>query len=653
MPEATRELILWLIPGAPLAAFVVTAALGPKLLRERSHWPCWGALAISTVCSLVLLLAMLPPGFHGHDAPSVVATGYQWMEVGGIDVRVDLRADAMSALMLAMVTFVSMLVAVFAAGYMHDDPGYARFFAFISLFVFSMCMLVLAGNFLLLFVFWEGVGLCSYLLIGFWYRRPSAAAAATKAFVVNRIGDFGLLLAIFLIWTTFGSLDFADTLWQPERLAAVAPERITLICLLLFLGAMGKSAQFPLHVWLPDAMEGPTPVSALIHAATMVTAGVYLVARCTPLFMLAPTAQMVVAGIGAATALIAALTALTQTDLKRVLAYSTVSQLGYTFMALGAGAAGVTVATFAATAAMFHLFTHAFFKALLFLAAGSVMHSMGDVIDMRRFGGLRRVLPITHWTFLCGAAAVSGVPLLAGFWSKDEILAVLSDASRHPAHGAFFAGILLVATVTALLTAFYTFRAYFLTFWGTERFPEEAGHHPHESPPVMAWPLRILALFSLFIGLAIGPTHWFAGYLHHASGLPESATHHMHFGLMAMSGAVALAGIVLAWLVYVRFPSLPARLATGLKPLYQLSFHKFFFDELYVAILVAPLRGIAWLSDLVDRLVIDRLVEAVGSIPRRLSSVPLLMHNGLISSYALVMWTGVVICVVIAMGWLQ
>jgi NADH-quinone oxidoreductase subunit L len=302
---------------------------------------------------------------------------------------------------------------------------------------------------------------------------------------------------------------------------------------------------------------------------------------------------------------------------------------------------------------MFHLFTHAFFKALLFLAAGSVMHSMGDVIDMRRFGGLRRVLPITHWTFLCGAAAVSGVPLLAGFWSKDEILAVLSDASRHPAHGAFFAGILLVATVTALLTAFYTFRAYFLTFWGTERFPEEAGHHPHESPPVMAWPLRILALFSLFIGLAIGPTHWFAGYLHHASGLPESATHHMHFGLMAMSGAVALAGIVLAWLVYVRFPSLPARLATGLKPLYQLSFHKFFFDELYVAILVAPLRGIAWLSDLVDRLVIDRLVEAVGSIPRRLSSVPLLMHNGLISSYALVMWTGVVICVVIAMGWLQ
>jgi NADH-quinone oxidoreductase subunit L len=653
MSEVTRQVILWLIPGAPLAAFLFTAALGPKLLRERSHLPCWGALAISTVCSLVLLFAILPPDFHGHDAPSAVATGYQWMQVGGIDVRVDLRADAMSALMLAMVTFVSTLVAIFAAGYMHGDPGYPRFFAFISLFVFSMCMLVLAGNFLLLFVFWEGVGLCSYLLIGFWYRRPSAAAAAKKAFVVNRIGDFGFLLAIFLIWTTFGSLNFSDVLWQPDRLAAIAPARITLICLLLFLGAMGKSAQFPLHVWLPDAMEGPTPVSALIHAATMVTAGVYLVARCTPLFMLTPTAQIVVAGIGAITALIAALTALTQNDLKRVLAYSTVSQLGYTFMALGAGAAGKGMMTLAVTAAMFHLYTHAFFKALLFLAAGSVMHSMGDVIDMRRFGGLRRVLPITHWTFLCGAGAVSGVPLLAGFWSKDEILAVVSHGSRHPILGTFFGGVLLVATVTAFITALYTFRAYFLTFWGEERFPEEAGHHPHEAPPVMAWPLRILAWFSVFVGLVIGPTHWFAGYLHHTLGLPEAEPHQLDYGLMATSGGLALAGILLAWLLYVQFPGLPARLAAGLKPLYQLSYRKFFFDELYGAILITPLRWLAWLADAVDRLIIDRLVDAIGGLPRRLSSVPLLLHNGLISSYALVMWTGVVVCIVIALGWLR
>src|SRR3990172_3370312 len=388
MPEAIEKLVLWFIPLAPLVAAIVTAALGPKVLRQSSHLPCWFGLAISVVCSFVLLLAVVPQGFTEHGGAAAVATSYQWIEVGGIDVGVDLRADAIAALMLAMVTSVSLLVAVFAAGYMHGDPGYARFFAFVSLFVFSMCMLVLAANFLLLFVFWEGVGLCSYLLIGFWYRRPSAAAAATKAFVVNRIGDFGFLLGIFLIWTTFDSLDFADVLYGSERLAEIAaaqPGRITLICLLLFLGAMGKSAQFPLHVWLPDAMEGPTPASALIHAATMVTAGVYMVARCTPLFVYAPTAQLVVSGIGAVTALIAALIALTQNDLKRVLAYSTVSQLGYMFMALGAGAAGSETATFATTAGMFHLFTHAFFKALLFLAAGSVMHAMGDVIDMRRF----------------------------------------------------------------------------------------------------------------------------------------------------------------------------------------------------------------------------------------------------------------------------
>src|SRR3954462_13911964 len=317
---------------------------------------------------------------------------------------------------------------------MHGDPGYPRFFACFSLFVFSMCMLVLAANFVLLYVFWEGVGLCSYLLIGYWYQRPSAAAAAKKAFVVNRIGDFGFITALFLIWTTFHSLDFASVLGHPEQIATIAaadPQRITLICLLLFLGACGKSAQFPLHVWLPDAMEGPTPVSALIHAATMVTAGVYMVARCTPLYVHAPAAQMVVSGIGAITALLAALIALTQNDLKRVMAYSTVSQLGYMFMALGAGVGGV--AKFAVVAAMFHLFTHAFFKALLFLASGSVMHAMGGVIDMRRFGGLRHRLPYTHWTFVCGGLALAGFPLTAGFFSKDEILAALNQAS-HEAH---------------------------------------------------------------------------------------------------------------------------------------------------------------------------------------------------------------------------
>ncbi|TXT17091.1 MAG: NADH-quinone oxidoreductase subunit L [Planctomycetota bacterium] len=394
----------------------------------------------------------------------------------------------MTALMLCTITFVSLLVSIYASGYMHGDPGYPRFFAAFALFVFSMCMLVLADNYLTMFVFWEGVGLCSYLLIGFWFQKPSAAAAARKAFVVNRIGDFGFILGIFLIWKTFGTVKFSEVFDLIPHVATTNPEVFTSICLLLFLGAMGKSAQFPLHVWLPDAMEGPTPVSALIHAATMVTAGVYMVARSTPLFVMSSTAQMVVSGIGAITALLAALTALTQYDLKRVLAYSTVSQLGYLFMALGAASVSPKLTTFAVTAAMFHLFTHAFFKALLFLGAGSVMHSMGDVIDMRRFSGLRYVMPYTRRTFWIGSAALAGFPFMSGFWSKDEILVALFEGTKAGGHETFFTVILGVAVVTAFLTAFYSFRAYNMTFLGEERFPEEA-HHPHESPPTMTLPL--------------------------------------------------------------------------------------------------------------------------------------------------------------------
>jgi NADH-quinone oxidoreductase subunit L len=652
MPDSIQQLVLWLIPLAPLAAALVTATLGPAWLRQRSHLPCWFGLAVAAVCSLVLLLTIVPERFGDHTGSPAVAAGYQWIDVGGMNVGVELRADAMSALMLAMVTTVSLLVAVFAAGYMHGDAGYPRFFAEVSLFVFSMCMLVLAGNFLLLFVFWEGVGLCSYLLIGFWYQRPSAAAAAKKAFVVNRIGDFGFLLGIFLIWTTFDSLDFADVLHDPQRLTTVAaahPDRITLICLLLFLGAVGKSAQFPLHVWLPDAMEGPTPVSALIHAATMVTAGVYVVARCTPLFVHAPTAHLVVSGIGAITALIAAFIALTQFDLKRVLAYSTVSQLGYMFMALGAGAAGPEAATAATTAGMFHLFTHAFFKALLFLAAGSVMHAMGDVIDMRRFGGLRRTLPITHWTFLCGAAALAGAPLLSGFWSKDDILAVLQGAAEHSRYGTYFYVIYLIGLGTAFLTAFYTFRAYFMTFWGAERIPEEAGHHPHDAPPVMAWPLRVLAICAVADGIAVGPTHRFAGYLHHTPGLAAVETHGFHVALMVISGLVALAGIGLAWQLYVRSRELPGRIAAALGPLYRASLNKLYFDEIYSAAFVTPLTTLAWFSDWFDRWVIDPLVDAVALVPRLVSSVPRVFHNGLVPGYALLMWTGVLLCMLFAL----
>ena len=649
MSESTRQLVMWLIPGAPLAAAILTALVGPKLLRERSHWPCWIALAIAAICSFALLLLIVPNGFNGHAGTPVVATGYQFLEIGGFNVRVDLEADAMTAIMLSMVTFVSFLVAVFGAGYMKGDPGFARFFAEIALFVFSMCMLVLAPNFLMMFVFWEAVGLCSYLLIGFWFRRPSAAAAAKKAFVVNRIGDFGFILAIFMIWMKFGSLDFDAVLGDGAKLATIPVATMTTICLLLFLGAMGKSAQFPLMVWLPDAMEGPTPVSALIHAATMVTAGVYLVARATPLFILAPDAQMVVAGVGATTALIAALIALTQNDLKRVLAYSTVSQLGYMFMALGAGVGGAEAATVAATAGMFHLFTHAFFKALLFLAAGSVMHAMGDVIDMRRFGGLRKALPITHWTFLCGAIALAGIPPLSGFWSKDDILAVLAAASENSSHGTYFGVIQLVATATALLTAFYTFRAYFMTFWGAERFPDEAGHHPHDAPPVMAWPLRILAVSALGVGIVFGPTELFAEYLCHTPGHVAVESHGLHFDIMLLSLIMGVVGFALAWLFYLRSPSIPESLARALDPLYTLSLNKFYLDEIFYWILVAPLRGLAWLSYWFDRTVVDRIVDGVGMVPVVLSRVPVFVHNGLVSTYSLVMLGGAVACVLLVL----
>ena len=670
MSEEVQQLVLWLIPVAPLLAAVVTALLGPKLLRGKSHLPCWSALAVSFVCSLILLLKILPSAAWaepveagavaaaqvkqtpGAANPQVIAFGYEWIKVGSITANIELRADAITAIMLSMVTGVSLLVAMFGSGYMHHDPGYPRFFAAVSLFVFSMCMLVLSGSFLLLFVFWEAVGLCSYLLIGFWFQKPPAAAAAKKAFVVNRIGDFGLIMAIFLIWQTFGSLDFVTVLGDPALLASADPSRIQLICFCLFLGAMGKSAQFPLQVWLPDAMEGPTPVSALIHAATMVTAGVYLVARCTPLFVLAPNAQLAVSGIGAATAAIAALTALTQTDLKRVLAYSTVSQLGFMFMALGCGAAGAELVTPAVTAGMFHLFTHAFFKALLFLAAGSVMHAMGDVIDMRRFSGLKHALPITHWTFLVGAAALAGVPLLAGFWSKDDILAVLAQASHTGEHRLYFGVIRAVAIGTAFLTAFYTFRAYFRTFWGPEKFPDEAGHHPHDTSPVMAWSLGILAVCAALIGLVVGPTHLFGDYLQQTMGLTPETDHHLHWGVMAMSSVIAIAGIGFAWMFYVASPAIPESIAKTLKPLYRLSLGKFFLDEIFKGVIVLPLIGLAKLATVIDRCVIDGLVDAAGAVPKALSVIPRQLHGGVVSSYAGVMWVGVVAAVVLVLSFL-
>ena len=515
--------LLILIPALPLAAAILTAVLGRRVLRGRSHWPTVAALLLSFVASVVLLFQVQKQIERQGDryGPAAVRL-WSWYNIpdampkpsgggtlpagwGDFHIDIALQADPLTAVMLAVVTCISSLVAVYSIGYMHGDPGYWRFFAYVSLFVFSMTLLVSASNFILLYIGWELVGLCSYLLIGFWFEKPAAAAAGKKAFLVNRIGNVGFALGIFLIWTTFGTLDFNRVFAAAGALAG--DWRATAICLLLLAGACGKSAQFPLHVWLPDAMEGPTPVSALIHAATMVTAGVYMVARCSPLFAQSVDAQYAVAAVGGITALLGGIIAITQTDLKRILAYSTISHLGYMFVALGVGTlAGVT-------AGMFHLMTHAFFKALLFLCAGSVMHAAGGVIDIRRLGGLRRRLPVTYWTFLIGCLSIAGVFPLAGFWSKDAILAALADKAGHGGEGGMYGFLLLSTFLGVVLIDFYMFRPLFLVFHGPERLPPEADRHAHESPGTMTAPLVVLAFGAAVVGAYFEWTHGFVNFL--------------------------------------------------------------------------------------------------------------------------------------------
>ncbi|NUQ62440.1 MAG: NADH-quinone oxidoreductase subunit L [Pirellulales bacterium] len=682
--------LLVLVPALPLAATLATAALGKKVLREQSHWPAVAGIGLSFLAALLLLFQVRAAVAQADAGP--VRIGYEevvrlwtWANVegaGGMEpgspgpspprqialmdfaVEVALRADPLTAVMLVTVTFVSFLVAVYSIGYMHEDPGYWRFFAYIALFVFSMTMLVSVSNFLMLYIFWEAVGLCSYLLIGFWYQKPEAAAAGKKAFLVNRIGDFGFALGVFLIWTTYGTLNFHDTIHDTglttmgvlgqSRLAEpglfVAGGIATAICLLLLLGACGKSAQFPLHVWLPDAMEGPTPVSALIHAATMVTAGIYMIARCAPLFHASGDAFQAVALIGGFTALLASAIAVTQTDLKRILAYSTISQLGYMFLGLGAGTLpGIT-------AGMFHLFTHAFFKALLFLGAGSVMHAMGGVIDIRRFGGLRHRMPTTHWTFLIGCLALAAFPGFSGFFSKDEILVALHENSLDGPSPALYHILYLAASATAFLTAFYTFRAFILTFYGPERIPHEAGDHAHESPNSMTLPLVILAIFSAFVGAWFFFTHGFSEFLAHTPSLAYPAMHteeaahapSVHAGVMVASALVAVAGIGLAWLLYLRWPKTVDRLTAAMDAvgLYRLSFGKFYIDQAYHVLVVRPLAGLAWASYWFDRYVVDGLVDLIGLAPRGAGAVLRSLQSGMVQFYALAMVLGVLVLIV-------
>jgi NADH-quinone oxidoreductase subunit L len=653
----------------PLAAAVLIALMGTsRRLTGLAAWPAVLAFAGSAVLAILALVQVA-----GTDT-TVIAFHNQpltWFQAGALSANFTLTLDPLSSVMLATVMFVATWIALFSGGYMrdehgHPDSGFARYFALMSLFVFCMCLLVLSNNFLLLIGGWEGVGVCSYLLVGYYYYKPSAADAARKAFLVTRLGDVGFILGIFYLWQIGGYHTDLDKLFNYIAEHPETHGKMTVACLLLFCGAVGKSAQLPLYVWLPDAMEGPTPVSALIHAATMVTAGVYLLARCAPLFVLSPDAQFIVSLIGGLTALLAAFIALAQNDLKRVLAYSTVSQLGFMFLALGTG--GAIAPSLAIGAAIFHLFTHAFFKALLFLGSGSVMHAMGGIIDMRRFGGLRKLMPVTNWTFLCGAAALAGIPLLSGFWSKDLIiddLFMAGEAGRYHVGGYWF--VFVVALITAALTAFYTFRAYFLTFNGPLETPPEAGHHAHESGWVMLVPLIVLAVGAVGVGIVVEPfNHAFTDFLNRTpsivlanqqvapaaagavAGASAHATAHApqpHFNWMLamITSVLALAGVALAWALYRDGKD---RVPAGLAGLWRLSRNKLYVDELYYAAIVKPAELLATASRQFD-FFLDAVARLISFLPRFGGALLRPLQNGLVQFYALGMVLGLAVFVTV------
>jgi NADH-quinone oxidoreductase subunit L len=637
--------IVWLIPLAPLIGCLACIVMRARRMSDSlASGAAIIGLGVAAIAALACLLR-LEPGADGF-----IAQGYDWLRVGAMRIPVALRLDGISLAQINVVTFISLLVAIYSRGYMKGDPGYIRFFAVICGFVFSMAMLVLASNLLVLYAFWEGVGLCSYLLIGFWYQKPSAAKAAQKAFLVNRLADCGFLLGILLLWHGVGltgidvasglnRLDFGTIFQAAPVLHEEHPTLLGWVGVLLLIGAIGKSAQFPFHVWLPDAMEGPTPVSALIHAATMVTAGVYLLARMSPLLQFTPSVLVAAGWLGAITALLAGLIALFQDDLKRVLAYSTVSQLGYLFLAFGAGLGDSMLST-AVVAAMFHLVTHAFFKALLFLASGNVMHAMGDVIDMRRFGGLKSVLPSTHVLFLIGALALVGLPPLAGFWSKEGILGLLAGQLSDPRYGGLFTIWLAIGLVSALLTAIYTFKAYFRTFHGATRVPAEAGDHAHEAPATMLAPLWVLAVGSVLSGLVLH----FSGGLERLMlpiatlAMPKEG-HHSHLWLAVVSVVLAALGIWVGkgWAARTVAGDKAAEPTGGFA---WLGANRFFLDEIFDQLLVRPTQIVGRSLSLFDQYVIDGAAKFVSSLPAALGTQARRWQQGLVPKYALGMVVG-------------
>jgi NADH-quinone oxidoreductase subunit L len=651
----TQNPYLWLIPTLPLAGAAINGFLGR---RSSKNAVTTIALAFSGLAfALALWMAI---GFSSAAAPYGFTVAH-WIRSGSFIADFALYLDQLSLVMLLVVTGVGLLIHIYSVGYMWDDPSYYRFFTYLNLFMFFMLTLILANNYLVMFIGWEGVGLASYLLIGFWFTKDSAASAGKKAFIVNRIGDFGFLIGLFLIIQHFGSLDFTKVFAQvhPMAVESGGAGLLTAIGILLMVGACGKSAQIPLYVWLPDAMEGPTPVSALIHAATMVTAGVYMVSRSHMIFERAPMALTVVAVIGTLTALFAATIGITQTDIKKVLAYSTVSQLGYMFMACGVGAF---------SAGIFHLMTHAFFKGLLFLAAGSVIHAVGGEQDMRKMGGLRSYIPWTFLTMGIATLAIAGIPPFAGFWSKDEIL---WKAYSSP-HGSWV--FWLIGVITAFITSFYMFRLLFMTFFGDyhgaqvdahghgshSHGADDHGHgEPHESPMVMLVPLMILAVLSVIGGL-VGIGNRFEHFLEPVFGTGvaeaagEAASHGTELLLMGVSITVAVLGFILAYVLYVSKPYLPQKIADGLNGFYTAVLNKYYVDELYAKLFVKPLidgsTTILWQG--VDRKVIDDTVNNAADGARHVSDEVRHMQSGNLRSYAgwIAAGSAVVIAYMIWMG---
>jgi NADH-quinone oxidoreductase subunit L len=613
------SIVVWLIPAFPLAGALVNIFFG-RFLGRRASWVAVPAVAGAFLAASALFTEV-------WSGPTFTPRLFPWIVAGDFETWVLAHVDRLTGVMLLVVTGVGFLIHVYSAGYMREDPGGARYFAYLNLFVFSMTMLVLAGDFLLLYVFWEAVGLCSYLLIGFWYTRPAAAQAGKKAFIVNRVGDFGFGLGVMWLWLVVGTLDYAEVFRRAEELP---PAVATGIALLLFMGACGKSAQLPLHTWLPDAMEGPTPVSALIHAATMVTAGVYMVARSHALFERSGVALEVVAWVGTLTALFAATIGLVQTDIKRVLAYSTVSQLGYMFAAVGIGAYA---------AGIFHLVTHAFFKALLFLGAGSVIHGLGGEQDLRRMGGLAPRMMITTITTGIGALGLAGVPPLAGFFSKDEIL---HAAFGH--HRVLWALLL----VGAFLTAFYTFRLLFLAFFGAPRMSRDVAHHVHESPPLMTVPLVALAVLTFVAGWAVGVPSAagtrFARFLAPVLPLREGESSGFVTMMLALLSVVMVAaGIVLPWARYVSRPVRPETLGRPRTPLHALLLNAYYVDFLYDRAIVRPLYGLSvFLARRVDLDLIDGAVNGVGRALVAWAGSVRRAQTGYVVNYALTMLVGAV-----------